>query len=82
MLGYEIDKCQDIEVLRQQCRKEWNALALICETLVDYSKCHITAEKALKDIHKYMQQGLTDKKQRGYRAKFWALDEESDKELK
>jgi hypothetical protein len=80
MLSYEIDECQDIEALRQQCKKDWDTLALISETLVDYSKCHITAEKALKEIRKYIAQGLIDRKQRGHHIRFCMFDEESGKE--
>ena len=79
MISYEIDECLDIELLRDQCKQDYNVFCLITEALVEYSKNHITAEKALKEIRKFMQIGWSKSNQEGKEIKYWITDEESGK---
>lgn len=54
MSRLDIEKCNDIDELRDICLRYYKALFCISETLVDESKCNISKDKAIEQIRTYL----------------------------
>lgn len=52
----DIEKCNDIEALKELCHAYRKACFCISETLVEESKWHITTEDAKDQIRKYLKE--------------------------